>query len=124
MEAIREIRTALISVYHKDNLEDIVRILASHNVLIYSTGGTLDFIHSLGIKAISVEELTGYPAILGGRVKTLHPKVFGAILARRENENDLFQLSEYAIRNGLGGCYLYPFEQQWLGASELKLREN
>jgi len=126
MEAIREIRTALISVYHKDNLEDIVRILASHNVLIYSTGGTLDFIHSLGIKAISVEELTGYPAILGGRVKTLHPKVFGAILARRENENDLFQLSEYAIPEmDLVVVDLYPFEQTVAsGASEAEITEK
>ncbi len=126
MEVIRQIRKALISVYHKENLEDIVRTLDSHNVLIYSTGGTLDFIHSLGVKAIPVEELTGYPAILGGRVKTLHPKVFGAILARRENENDQFQLTEYAIPEiDLVVVDLYPFEQTVVsGASEAEINEK
>ena len=126
MEVIRQIRKSLISVYHKENLEDIVRTLDSHNVLIYSTGGTLDFIHSLGVKAIPVEELTGYPAILGGRVKTLHPKVFGAILARRENENDQFQLTEYAIPEiDLVVVDLYPFEQTVVsGASEAEINEK
>ncbi len=112
MSEYKTIKTALISVYYKDNLDRIVKLLQSHNVVIYSTGGTLDFIKGLGVSAVAVEELTGYPSILGGRVKTLHPKVFGGILARRENENDLFQLQEYSIPElDLVVVDLYPFEK-------------
>ena len=78
----KKIKTALISVYYKDHLEEIVRMLDSLHVSMISTGGTKDFIEKLGIPVTAVESLTGYPSILGGRVKTLHPKVFGGILAR------------------------------------------
>ncbi len=108
----KRINTALISVYHKDKLDAVVRLLNELGVTIYSTGGTLDFINELGIKAQSVESLTGYPSILGGRVKTLHPKVFGGILARRNNPQDLAQLAEYAIPAiDLVIVDLYPFEE-------------
>lgn len=112
MSVLRQIKSALISVYYKDNLSPIVEILNKLGVTIYSTGGTLSFINELGVKATPVEELTGYPSILGGRVKTLHPKVFGGILSRRENENDLFQLQEYKIPEiDLVIVDLYPFEE-------------
>ena len=94
---MKKIKSALISVYYKDGLERIVRKLAEDGVAIYSTGGTLSFIESLGLKATSVESLTGYPSILGGRVKTLHPKVFGGILARRDNPKDSEQAAQYEI---------------------------
>ncbi len=90
MKEFKPIKTALISVYHKDKLDEIVKLLNSYKVKIYSTGGTLDFIAGCGVEATPVESLTTYPSILGGRVKTLHPKIFGGILARRDNENDLF----------------------------------
>ncbi len=112
MNGLKKIRTALISVYHKDKLDAIVKTLDKLNVHIYSTGGTLKFIEDLGVKAESVEELTTYPSILGGRVKTLHPKVFGGILARRDNENDQYQLQEYGIPEiDLVIVDLYPFEE-------------
>lgn len=111
MNGSKRIKTALISVYHKENLDEIVRALSKYNVKIYSTGGTLNFIEECGVKAEAVENLTGYPSILGGRVKTLHPRIFGGILARRENENDLFQLQEYEIPEiDLVIVDLYPFE--------------
>ena len=94
----KKISSALISVYHKENLEHLIRKLHELNIAIYSTGGTYDFICGLGIKAIPVEDLTTYPSILGGRVKTLHPKVFGGILARRDNLGDIEQLDKYEIR--------------------------
>lgn len=107
-----KIKSALISVYYKDNLEPIVRELVNLGVNIYSTGGTKDFIEKLGVKVISVEDLTSYPSILGGRVKTLHPKIFGGILARRENQQDLAQLKEYQIPEiDLVIVDLYPFEE-------------
>ena len=81
----KKIGSALISVYYKDGLEEIVRELNRLGVTIYSTGGTYDFITKLGISALTVESLTAYPSIFGGRVKTLHPQVFGGILYRREN---------------------------------------
>jgi phosphoribosylaminoimidazolecarboxamide formyltransferase/IMP cyclohydrolase len=108
----KTIQSALISVYHKDKLDVVVRLLDTLGVTIYSTGGTLDFITGLGVQAQSVESLTGYPSILGGRVKTLHPKVFGGILARRDNAQDAAQLSEYAIPPiDLVIVDLYPFEE-------------
>lgn len=109
---MKKIKSALISVYYKDGLEEIVRMLASAGVKIYSTGGTLSFIEGLGIEATSVESLTGYPSILGGRVKTLHPSVFGGILARRDNQQDIEQLAQYKTPEiDLVIVDLYPFEQ-------------
>ena len=90
MSGIR-IRSALISVYHKDGLDEIVKTLSDLGIILYSTGGTFQYIQSLGLDVISVEELTGFASILDGRVKTLHPKVFGGILARRD-EGHLAQL--------------------------------
>ncbi len=126
MENTKAIKTALISVYHKDKLDAIVKLLNNYKVKIYSTGGTLDFISGCGVEAIPVEDLTGYPSILGGRVKTLHPKVFGGILARRDNENDQFQLSEYTIPEiDLVIVDLYPFEQTVAsGASDPEIIEK
>lgn len=108
----KKIHNALISVYHKDGLDEIVHKLNELNVEIYSTGGTYDYIKGLGIEAKSVESLTGYPSIFGGRVKTLHPKVFGGILYRRENNEDLKQAVDYAIPPiDLVIVDLYPFEE-------------
>ncbi|MEM9983366.1 MAG: bifunctional phosphoribosylaminoimidazolecarboxamide formyltransferase/IMP cyclohydrolase PurH, partial [Bacteroidota bacterium] len=108
----KKIKTALISVFYKDKLEQIVRILQQQNVIIYSTGGTQKFIESLNIPVVAVEDLTGYPSILGGRVKTLHPKVFGGILARREKSGDEAQLTQYEIPPmDLVIVDLYPFEE-------------
>lgn len=111
MESKKRIGSALISVYHKDGLEPVIRGLNHAGVTLYATGGTRDFIEDLGIKVIPVEELTDYPAILGGRVKTLHPKIFGGILGRRENADDILQLDEYHIpKIDLVVVDLYPFE--------------
>lgn len=108
----KRIYSALISVYYKEGLADIVRILHKSGVKIYSTGGTFNFINELGIAAEKVEDLTTYPSILGGRVKTLHPSVFGGILARRENSEDLKQLGQYKIPEiDLVIVDLYPFEE-------------
>uniref|UniRef100_S0DDG9 Putative bifunctional phosphoribosylaminoimidazolecarboxamide formyltransferase/IMP cyclohydrolase n=1 Tax=termite gut metagenome TaxID=433724 RepID=S0DDG9_9ZZZZ len=122
----KKIKSALLSVYHKDGLDDIVRTLAAAGVQLYSTGGTLEFIHGLGLEAVAVETLTGYPSILGGRVKTLHPGVFGGILARRENSGDLAQLAEYDIPEiDLVIVDLYPFEATVAsGASEQEIIEK
>lgn len=107
----RNIKRALISVYHKDNLDTIVKKLHLDGVEILSTGGTQAFIESLGIPCVAVEDLTSYPSILGGRVKTLHPKVFGGILCRRDNEQDQQQICEYNIPEiDLVIVDLYPFE--------------
>src|SRR5215470_3012809 len=94
---MKKIQSALISVFYKDGLEPIVRLLSDLGVTIYSTGGTQSFIEKLGIKVIPVEDLTSYPSILGGRVKTLHPSVFGGILGRRDNEQDLVEMQQYKI---------------------------
>ena len=94
---IKKIKRALISVYYKDGLEKIVKLLADNNVELLSTGGTQEFIRGLGLQCTAVEDLTGYPSILGGRVKTLHPAVFGGILARRGNDGDKEQLKTYNI---------------------------
>ncbi len=107
----KKIKNALISVYHKDNLEKIVKELDNLSVNIISTGGTYSFIDSLGIKVTQVEELTSFPSILGGRVKTLHPNIFGGILSRRDNAEDKKQLTEYNIDEiDLVIVDLYPFE--------------
>ena len=85
---MKKIKSALISVFHKERLEPIIQLLKNHNVVLYSTGGTQKFIEEKGAEVKAVENLTGYPSILGGRVKTLHPKVFGGILGRSENTSD------------------------------------
>jgi len=111
MSELKKIKSALISVYHKDGLDEIIKKLDNLGVKFYSTGGTKDFIEGLNVAVTAVEELTTYPSILGGRVKTLHPKVFGGILARRENEGDIAQLSQYDIPEiDLVIVDLYPFE--------------
>ncbi len=123
---LKKIKSALLSVYHKDGLDDIVRQLAEAGVQLYSTGGTLEFIEKLGFEATAVETLTGYPSILGGRVKTLHPGVFGGILSRRELAGDAAQLSEYNIPEiDLVIVDLYPFEATVAsGASEQEIIEK
>ncbi len=109
---VKKIKRALISVYHKKGLEEILALLDNFGVEIISTGGTYDFINKLGIKAITVESLTSYPSILGGRVKTLHPKVFGGILGRRGHELDQAHFIEYDIPEiDLVIVDLYPFEE-------------
>ncbi len=108
----KRISSALISVFYKEGLADIVRMLHKLGVKIYSTGGTYTFINELGIPAEKVEDLTSYPSILGGRVKTLHPSVFGGILGRRDNKEDLEQLKKYKIPEiDLVIVDLYPFEE-------------
>lgn len=107
----RQIKSALISVFYKDGLEPIVRKLNELGVQLYSTGGTQSFIEQLGIPCMAVESVTSYPSILGGRVKTLHPKVFGGILARRDFEEDQKHVAEYEIPLlDLVIVDLYPFE--------------
>lgn len=122
----KKIKTALISVYHKKNLEGIITRLKELNVKIISTGGTKSFIESLGVEVTSVESLTGYPSILGGRVKTLHPKIFGGILSRRDNQGDVSQLTEFDIPEiDLVIVDLYPFEHTVAsGAGEQEIIEK
>lgn len=109
---MQKIKSALVSVYYKDGLDVLIHTLAKQGVTFYSTGGTQAFIEGLGYAVIPVEELTSYPSILGGRVKTLHPKVFGGILARRENAEDRAQLKQYEIPEiDLVVVDLYPFEE-------------
>ena len=106
------IKNALISVYNKEGLEEIVKRLNNFGIKIYSTGGTETFINSLDINVEKIEDLTTYPSILGGRVKTLHPKVFGGILSRRDNKEDVLEVEKYQIINfDLVIVDLYPFEQ-------------
>ncbi len=108
----KKISTALVSVYYKDGLDRIIKKLNELGVKIISTGGTGNFISDLGVDVEMVEDLTDYPSILGGRVKTLHPKIFGGILARRDNKNDIAQLDEYQIPQiDLVIVDLYPFEE-------------
>jgi len=112
MNTTKTIQSALISVFSKDGLEPIVRKLHEQNVTLYSTGGTEDFIKNLGIPVIAVEDITSYPSILGGRVKTLHPKIFGGILNRQDNESDIQQMEEFKIPQiDLVIVDLYPFEK-------------
>ncbi len=126
MSATKKVKNALVSVYYKDNLEPIIHLLHKHGVNIYSTGGTESFIKDLGVPVIPVEELTSYPSILGGRVKTLHPKVFGGILGRRELDSDLAQLEQYEIPEiDLVIVDLYPFEETLAsGAAEQDIIEK
>src|SRR3954454_14586988 len=108
----KKIQSALISVFYKDGLESVVRELEKLGITIYSTGGTQKFIEDLGVKCVPVESLTSYPAILGGRVKTLHPAVFGGILGRRAPQSDLQEMSQYQIPEiDLVIVDLYPFEE-------------
>ena len=126
MAEIKTIKTALISVFHKDGLDKLLAKLNEEGVKFLSTGGTQKFIESLGYECQTVESVTTYPSILGGRVKTLHPKVFGGILARRENEGDIAQMEEYEIPSiDLVVVDLYPFEQTVAsGASEADIIEK
>ena len=112
MNTTKKIQSALISVFSKDGLEPIVQELHKNNVTIYSTGGTEDFIKALGIPVVKVEDVTSYPSILGGRVKTLHPKIFGGILNRQDHEGDVAQMKEFDIPQiDLVIVDLYPFEK-------------
>lgn len=112
MSSTKKAKSALISVFHKDGLESIVKKLNDLNITIYSTGGTESFIKDLGIDVVPVEDVTSYPSILGGRVKTLHPKVFGGILGRREHEGDMEQMRQYKIPEiDIVIVDLYPFEK-------------
>lgn len=109
-QEVKKIKTALVSVFHKDGLDQILSMLHADGVRFLSTGGTRSFIESLGYECDAVEDLTGYPSILGGRVKTLHPKVFGGILNRRDNDNDKEQIAQYGIPEiDLVIVDLYPF---------------
>ncbi|MDR2118710.1 MAG: bifunctional phosphoribosylaminoimidazolecarboxamide formyltransferase/IMP cyclohydrolase [Tannerellaceae bacterium] len=126
MTASKRVKRALISVYHKEGLDRILRKLHDEGVRLVSTGGTRTFIESLHLPCEAVEDLTGYPSILGGRVKTLHPKVFGGILARRAQEADRKQLAEYGIPEiDLVIVDLYPFEETLAsGAAEADIIEK
>ncbi|MBP1224367.1 bifunctional phosphoribosylaminoimidazolecarboxamide formyltransferase/IMP cyclohydrolase [Flavobacterium sp. 1355] len=126
MSTTKKIQSALISVFSKDGLEPIVRKLHEQNVTIYSTGGTEDFIKNLGIPVVPVEDITSFPEILGGRVKTLHPKIFGGILNRQDNESDVEQMKEFDIPQiDLVIVDLYPFEKTVAsGASEQDIIEK
>jgi phosphoribosylaminoimidazolecarboxamide formyltransferase / IMP cyclohydrolase len=126
MNTTKTIKSALISVFDKTGLEPIVRKLHEQNVTIYSTGGTEEFIVNLGIPVVPVEEVTDYPSILGGRVKTLHPKVFGGILNRQDNESDVVQMKEYQIPQiDVVIVDLYPFEKTVAsGASDADIIEK
>jgi phosphoribosylaminoimidazolecarboxamide formyltransferase/IMP cyclohydrolase len=126
MNTTKTIQSALISVFSKEGLEPIVRKLHSQNVILYSTGGTQEFITNIGIPVTAVEEITSYPSILGGRVKTLHPKVFGGILNRQDNQSDIQQMHEFDIPQiDLVIVDLYPFEKTVAsGASESDIIEK
>jgi phosphoribosylaminoimidazolecarboxamide formyltransferase / IMP cyclohydrolase len=116
---LKKIRTALISVFYKDGLEPLVKLLSDLGVTIYSTGGTQKFIEELDFPVIPVEKLTSYPSILGGRVKTLHPSVFGGILGRRDNEMDVEEMQQYDIPEiDLVIVDLYPFEETVASTNE------
>ena len=126
MAQTKRIKRALVSVFHKDGLDEILRTLHSQGVELLSTGGTQSFIESLGIPCVKVEDVTSYPSILGGRVKTLHPKVFGGILGRRDLDGDRQQMEQYEIPEiDLVIVDLYPFEQTVAsGASEADIIEK
>ena len=119
---MKKIQSALISVFYKDGLEEIVKLLQSLNVIIYSTGGTQEFIEKLGVKCVPVDSVTSYPAILGGRVKTLHPGIFGGILAKRNDELHIAEMKEHAIPEiDLVIVDLYPFEETVANTTDEKL---
>lgn len=126
MSKTKKIQSALISVYYKDNLEPIIQKLNALGVTMYSTGGTQTFIENLGAPVKAVESLTAFPEILGGRVKTLHPKIFGGILGRRELQSDVAQMEKHEIPNiDLVIVDLYPFEETLAsGASEEDIIEK
>lgn len=126
MTQLKPIKTALISVFHKDGLEEILKKLNAEGVKLISTGGTQSFIESLGYECTKVEELTTYPSILGGRVKTLHPKIFGGILGRRWLDSDAKEMQKYEIPAiDLVIVDLYPFEETVKsGASEADIIEK
>jgi len=118
----KKIQSALISVFYKDGLEPLVRTLHEFGVTLYSTGGTQQFIEKLGLPCIGVESITDYPSILGGRVKTLHPKVFGGILGRRALEEDRQDMARFTIPEiDLVIVDLYPFEETVASTSDEKL---
>ena len=119
MKDVKRMKTALISVYHKDGLDELLKVLHGCGVQFLSTGGTQAFIESLGYPCEKVETLTTYPSILGGRVKTLHPKVFGGILGRRSNEGDRAEMQQYENPDiDLVIVDLYPFEETVQNTSE------
>lgn len=122
----KKIKRALVSVFHKDGLDEILRTLHAQGVELLSTGGTQSFIESLGIPCTAVEDVTSYPSILGGRVKTLHPKIFGGILGRRDLEGDQAQMVQYEIPEiDLVIVDLYPFEDTVAsGASDADIIEK
>ena len=126
MSSTKKIKTALVSVFHKDGLEELLAKLHEEGVQFLSTGGPQKFIESLGYPCQKVEDVTTYPSILGGRVKTLHPKIFGGILGRRELEEDQKQMAQYEIPEiDLVIVDLYPFEQTVAsGASEADIIEK
>lgn len=126
MTELRPIRNALISVFHKDGVDEMVKLLHQNGARLLSTGGTQTYIEGLGLPCQRVEDLTTYPSILGGRVKTLHPKVFGGILGRRELPEDQAEMSKYAIPPiDLVIVDLYPFEETVSnGASEADIIEK
>ena len=115
----KKIKSALISVFDKAGLDEIIKILAEQEVELFSTGGTQQYIKDLGFNVTAVEDITSYPSILGGRVKTLHPKVFGGILYRRENESDQKEMLDYKIPSiDLVIVDLYPFEKTVASGAE------
>src|SRR4028118_1577416 len=122
----RPIRAALLSVYHKDRLAPLVQVLRQHGVTLYSTGGTQKFLEEQGAEVTAVESLTGFPAVFGGRVKTLHPKVFGGILHRRHEAGDLQEAEQHQIPPiDLVIVDLYPFEETVAsGADEAEVIET
>lgn len=126
MAGTKKIKNALVSVFHKDGLDDLLAKLDKEGVKFLSTGGTQRFIETLGYECQTVEQVTTYPSILGGRVKTLHPKIFGGILARRSNGSDRAQMQEYGIPEiDLVIVDLYPFEQTVAdGASDADIIEK
>ena len=119
MQQTKKIQSALVSVFNKDGLEPIVKELNNQGVTFYSTGGTETFLKDLGIPVVAVEDVTSYPSILGGRVKTLHPKIFGGILNRRDHESDVQQIDEFEIPEiDLVIVDLYPFEETLASGGE------
>jgi len=121
----KKIQSALISVFYKDGLENIVNLLSELGVTIYSTGGTQTFIEKLGVKVTPVESLTSYPSILGGRVKTLHPSIFGGILGKRDDATHVQEMKQYNIPEiDLVIVDLYSFEETVAASLQLPPKEG